>query len=180
MSSKHSNLFLTFIRTLQVPASSRFQQHITLTQMSRSTEQCPWDCSRKYARYSPHERGDIISQYDEGKSVADIAKRWKRGEWAITVEIARHYNYWRDVRPNRTNRHHQQQPEAFKAVEQPMPFSEYSKFAKMQQNQGMNSETNVKKSASRNRKFQGKQDVVSESAKEVTDHLKALLQGSFH
>ena len=158
--------------------------------MSRLTEQSPWDCSRQYLRYTHSERQYIISSYKRGHTVESIAKRCKRGEWAITVEVARHFNHWKGVKPQQRyndksytrssrRRHHRSRSTA-KALNA-LPLSEFKKFAKAQQMRNV-SESNINsttKCAVRNRKFRGREEVVSNSAKEVSDHLQELLRGSF-
>ena len=158
--------------------------------MSRLTEQSPWDSSRQYARYTHSERAYIISSYKRGHSIASIARRCKRGEWAITVEINRHFNHWKNPQSQQRHlnrsytRHHRRhrQSRSSRPTRSSLPLSEFKKFAKAQQQKNV-SESNinsVNKGALRNRKFQGREEVVSHSAKEVSEHLKALLRGSFN
>ena len=156
--------------------------------MSRSTAQSPWDCSRTYERYSHTERRRIISAYKRGQSVASIAKRCKRGEWAITVVIARHFNCWKGmtgnhIRHNRSNIHRHHRNHRSKLSRSRALFPAYTKFAKAQQPKNVsriiksNIHANISKSALRNRRFEGKKEIVSASANDTANHLKKLLRG---
>ena len=160
--------------------------------MTRLTQQSPWDCSRQYRRYSHSERSYIISSYKRGKDIGSIAKRLKRGGWAITVEIARHFNNWAKgesrqrfsrVSSKSSNRAQTglHQTKFSGAIQRKVSLSEYTKFAKAQKKTILiDSNLHViRRSARRKRKFPEKKQTGRQSAKEVSEHLKTLLRGSF-
>ena len=170
-----------FVSDRLLPQSQSSSQHFP-PKMSRSTEQSPWDCSRQYERYSFVERRRIISLHEQGQSTASIAQQLKRGEWAITVVIARHFNQWKSrTANNRRQIPHTKLSQKTQSKSRAR-FPEYNKFrANAQQSNSKDhshSINSIKRIAQRNRKFKGKNEIVSASAKEITSHLKALLRGS--
>ena len=56
-------------------------------QQKNSRYNCYWDISNQNKKYTKQEKRFIKQSYKNGMSVIEIAKRLKRGYWAIKVQI---------------------------------------------------------------------------------------------
>lgn len=134
-------------------------------------KQDPWDCSNHGKRYTDEELQSIYDMSDNGYSDEAIAKKFKRGEWAIHVVIM--------LRDKRNDQH-----QRILGTKHTNPSQRAINFNKeMNKRARQNQIHKVAKNTQRGRSVKQirkenrsqKQDIVKTSSNEMEDHLRAMM-----
>ena len=159
-------------------------------QIKQTRYNCDWDCSRQNKRYSEKEKEFIQQSWKNGKSIVEIAKKLKRGYWAIEVQIMYNLNInknknYNDHTDNENHNHNHNKfksvtsaikkrktrPNDFKQKVQPPPKKK-KRFNHSNQMFG----NSIKRSAQLRRKFYNQTtNCVKTETTEIENHINKLM-----
>ena len=154
-------------------------------QVKQTRYNCDWDCSRQNKQYSESEKKFIQQNWNAGKSIVEIAKKLKRGYWAIEVQIM--YNLKRNIYDEERNHNHnkvkstgsstrkrKKRPKDLMQKTQPPPRKK-TRFICINKNFD-GSVNSIKRTAQINRKFQDqKTNVIKTTKSEMQNHIGKLM-----
>ena len=154
-------------------------------QVKQTRYNCDWDCSRQNKQYSESEKKFIQQNWNAGKSIVEIAKKLKRGYWAIEVQIM--YNLKRNIYDEERNHNHnkvkstgsstrkrKKRPKDLMQKTQPPPRKK-TRFICINKNFD-GSVYSIKRTAQINRKFQDKKtNVIKTTKSEMQNHIGKLM-----
>ena len=154
-------------------------------QVKQTRYNCDWDCSRQNKQYSESEKKFIQQNWNAGKSIVEIAKKLKRGYWAIEVQIM--YNLKRNIYDEERNHNHnkvkstgsstrkrKKRPKDLMQKTQPPPRKK-TRFICINKNFD-GSVNSIKRTAQINRKFQDKKtNVIKTTKSEMQNHIGKLM-----
>ena len=160
---------------------------------TRTRYGCPWDCSNQYKQYSYDEIKFIRRCLHKGISEEQIAKRLRRGLWAIQVQIKNMQQCRNKSASSTKPLNAKQRKETLqliqalknrqqaKHMQSKQVHTQQSRRPRLQKRQGKKMNTSskfrseIKMCAHQNRKFGGKKFIVETTQKELEDELKNLL-----
>ena len=182
-----SSLYIFFIPFSNILNRMSFRKN------TRTRYGCPWDCSNQYKQYSYDEIKFIRRCLCKGISEEEIAKRLRRGLWAIQVQIKNMQQCKNKTASSTKPLNSKQRKETLQLIralkkrhqEKTLPsnqsHNQHSRRPRLQKKQSQKMRTSskfrteIKMCAQQNRKFSGKKFIVETTQKELEDELKCLL-----
>ena len=160
---------------------------------TRTRYGCPWDCSNQYKQYSYDEIKFIRRSLYKGISEEEIAKRLRRGLWAIQVQIKNMQQCKNKSASSTKPLNSKQRKETLqliqalkkrqqtKTLQSNRAHFQHSRRPRLQKKQSKKMLTSrkfragIKMTAQQNRKFTGKKFIIETTHKELENELKNLL-----
>ena len=140
---------------------------------------CNWDCSNQGKFYTVRERQFMRQAVGKGKSITYMAKKLKRGYWAIQVQVngygvvsssSRSGNFF----GKRKQRQHRQ-PHPLSRAKPRYERVVRSNAHRQRRCKRRSKEFGIKQCGQLNRVFEGKQEVVKTEGDELEKELKEMM-----